>query len=247
MRNFALFPYDHYNIAMIQKMRDQISEIKPLINKRFFYLLGSYLIFVSLFALSAKILSNIGFLIKIEVAFQQIILNLRVDYLDRFFIAFTDLGNTRLMIVWTLIAALIFFWKKLYIYSFGIVLSIGIAEFAAFILKNIIGRHRPPTFMALVSETSASFPSGHSIAAISFYGFLIFFFNRNISNKSVKNLLNCICVTMIVLAGLARVYLGAHWPSDVLASYILGIIWLFFVISVINNKTGSAGLENKAL
>lgn len=231
---------------MTQKIHEQITELKLFINKKFFTALGGYFIFSGLFALLSLLLSRVKILIRLDVIIQEYIINLRVGSLNNIFIFATNLGDTGVMIAWTLIAALILFWKRYYIYSMGIVLSISIPEFIAFILKNTVGRHRPPSFMALVSETSASFPSGHSIAAISFYGFLIYFFNKNISDKSVKRILNSICVTIIIFSGLIRIYLGAHWPSDVMASYVLGLTWLLIVIYLIDTRK-TIGLENKAL
>lgn len=221
---------------MEQKINEQLAIIKSFLNKRFFYFLGVYSIFVAAFALLSKLLSNIKFLVRIDVIIQQFIMNLRFEPLNKICKIITDLGDTKAMIVWTIIVASIFFWKKRYIYSLGIILSIGVAEFMAFILKNVVERHRPPAFMALVAESSPSFPSGHAIAAITFFGFLIYFFNKNITNKFSKNLLNFIFIIMIISSGLIRIYLGAHWPSDVMASYILGGVWLWIVINLIEKQ-----------
>lgn len=215
---------------MKQRIKEQLAVIKSFVDKRFFYFLGAYFIFVAAFALLSKLLSNIKFLVKIDVALQQFIINFRFEPLSSIFKIITDLGDTKAMIVWTIIVALIFFWKKKYIYSLSITLSIGISELISFIIKNTVERHRPPAFMALVTESSPSFPSGHTIAALSFFGFLIYFFNKKIENKSLRYLLNSICALIIILAGIIRIYLGAHWPSDVLASYILGGVWLWIVI-----------------
>lgn len=232
---------------MTQKIREQIAELRLFLNKNFFTVLGGYFVFATIFALLSLLLYHIKILVRLDVFIQESIIGLRVNFLNDLFIIITNLGDTRSMIAWTFVTALIFFWKRHYLYSIGIILSLGASEFIAFILKDTIERHRPPSVMALVSETSASFPSGHSIAAISFYGFLIYFFAKKTSNSSTKKILISICAAIIVLSGFIRVYLGVHWPSDVIASYVLGLTWLLLVIRLINTREKQTGLENKAL
>ena len=218
---------------MTKKISEQLAIIQSFLNKLFFRSLGAYLMFAAAFTLLAELLSNIKFLVKIDILIQRLIMGFRFELLTKIFTLITNLGDTKMMVFWTAIAALLLFRKKQYIYSLGIVLSIGIPELLSFIIKNAVDRHRPPAFMALVAENSPSFPSGHTIAALSFFGFLIYFFNKNIANKSMRNLLNSLCVIIILMSGFIRIYLGAHWPSDVLASYILGGAWLWIIIILI--------------
>lgn len=223
-------------------MQKQLKILRKILDKRFFFLLASYFAFAFVFAFLAKWLSDFKLLVKIDVAIQWLILNARVDFLNKFFEIFTELGDTKFMAILALIASLLFFIKKYYRYSIGIALSVGIAEFVSIILKNVIGRHRPPHELAIIAQDGASFPSGHTIAAMAFYGFLIYFFNKEFKNKSVKNILTGFSALMILLAGFARIYLGAHWPSDVMASYVLGGVWVAIIISLVEKN--SKVLEN---
>lgn len=211
-------------------MQKQLEILKKFLNERFFAALAGYFIFAIVFAFLAKWLVNFRWLSKADVAIQMIILDTRINFLNDFFKIFTDLGDTKFMAILALVIALIFFIKKYYWHSIGIAFSVGITELVSLVLKNIIGRHRPPHELAIVATDSASFPSGHTIAAMAFYGFLIYFFNEEVENRLIKNILIGFCAIMILLAGFARIYLGAHWPSDVLASYILGGIWLQAII-----------------
>jgi len=100
------------------------------------------------------------------------------------------------------------------------------------LLKMIIDRPRPSGELVHVSEwlSDKSYPSGHVLAFTVFFGFLLYWLNR----KSISLIL----ILLIVSIGISRVYLGVHWPSDVLGGYILGIIWLFFTIRLYNSYHG---------
>lgn len=223
-------------------MQKQLEILRNFLNKQFFIALLSYFLFAAVFAFAAKLTSEIKYLVKLDVIIQNLIVGLRIDSLTMALNAFTDLGDTKIMIFLTLAMVTLFFLRKSYIYSVGIALSIGIAEFISFMLKNAVNRHRPPEFINLVHESTASFPSGHTIAAVAFYGFLAYFFYKNVGNKFWRNISILLCGIIILLAGFTRIYLGAHWPSDVIASYILGGAWLGIIIWLIEKQL--ATLEN---
>lgn len=215
---------------MKQEIKTQLTALQRFLSKDFFVALFSYLILTLFFAFLSKLLANFKILVKLDLAIQNSVVTLRSDSMTDILKYFTDLGDTKAMVVWTILAATILFWKKHYIYSMGIALTIGVTELITFIIKNSIGRHRPPELMALVSESSPSFPSGHTIAAVSFYGFLIYFFYKKIQNRTLRNILMMVCFLVILLAGFTRIYLGAHWPSDTFASYAIAGIWLTIII-----------------
>lgn len=224
-------------------MQKQLEILRKFLDKRFFASLTGYFAVALIFSFLVKWLANFKWFIKTDVVIQRIILDTRTDFLSDFFKIFTDLGDTKFMAILALATALLFFLKKYYWHSIGIAFVIGVAELVSLVLKNVIGRHRPPHELALVATDSASFPSGHTIAAMAFYGFLIYFFNKELKNKLIKNILTIFCALMILLAGFARIYLGVHWPSDVLASWILGGIWLGIIIKHVEKNKQT--IENK--
>jgi len=94
-----------------------------------------------------------------------------------------------------------------------------------FILKDIVARPRPVEtglVSVLRTEDSASFPSGHAMHAVILYGFLFYLASVHIRNASARLGFQAFLVALVVLTGLSRVYLGAHWPSDVVGGYLLG-------------------------
>lgn len=99
------------------------------------------------------------------------------------------------------------------------------------LLKIFFARPRP-TLMPLVIERSYSFPSGHSMNSLVFYMMLSYFVYRNTKNVKLTALISIFSLIIVGLIGLSRVYLGAHYPSDVLAGYATGILWCTSIIMI---------------
>ncbi len=102
------------------------------------------------------------------------------------------------------------------------------------LLKRILRRPRPTEFR-IVEETGYSFPSGHSMVSMAFYGYLIYLIYRYIKNKYIKWLLIVLLSILICLIGISRIYLGVHYTSDVLGGFLLSISYLVVYISLIKN------------
>lgn len=116
-------------------------------------------------------------------------------------------------------------------------LSIGLSALVNFIAKNIIQRTRPLEEFRLIKESGFSFPSGHSITSMVFYGFLIYLVSEFVKNKKVKYVLTILFSILIVLIGLSRVYLGVHYITDILGGFTLGLIFLILYISIYKKMT----------
>jgi undecaprenyl-diphosphatase len=104
---------------------------------------------------------------------------------------------------------------------------------ASDLLKQTFARTRPDLVPHGMVVTSASFPSGHSMMAAVVYLTLGVLLARTQPNKWVRVYLIGISTVITVLVGISRVYLGVHWPTDVLGGWILGVVWalLFWVIT----------------
>ena len=99
------------------------------------------------------------------------------------------------------------------------------------LLKRILRRPRPTEFR-IVEETGYSFPSGHSITSMVFYGYLVYLTYKYINNKKIKIPLIIFLILLIPTIGFSRIYLGVHYASDVLCGFLLGIIYLILFISI---------------
>lgn len=100
-----------------------------------------------------------------------------------------------------------------------------------YFLKFYIARPRPFD-QALTLESFYSFPSGHTMNSFVFYGMLSFFIFRFTRNKKISIFVSLACVLLILLIGVSRVYLGVHYPTDVLAGMVAGFWWLITVLLV---------------
>ncbi len=103
------------------------------------------------------------------------------------------------------------------------------------ILKILVARPRPdPSLIHQIDHfiKADSFPSGHVLGAVSLYGFLLFIAYTQLKKGVFRNISISFCFLAIFLMGLSRIYLGAHWFSDVLGAYLLGFVWLSFMILI---------------
>lgn len=103
--------------------------------------------------------------------------------------------------------------------------NLVLATLLNLLLKTLIQRPRPEGYR-LVAESGFSFPSGHSMVAMAFYGLLIWMVWRYEKDSLVRRLGVVGFGLVIVLVGLSRIYLGVHYASDVLAGFCASIAWL---------------------
>ena len=97
-------------------------------------------------------------------------------------------------------------------------------------LKNSFQRPRPVPFFDFPLPSSYSFPSGHAFASFCFFGIMALVIMTRMKNRAIKFIVLVTTIFLILTIGLSRIYLGVHYPSDVLAGYAVGLIWLVTVI-----------------
>ncbi len=145
-------------------------------------------------------------------------------WLDNLFTAITHTAGPFILVPITV--TFVYLWRR----SEKIAAALVVTSFLTSLLvgqlfKIQFARPRPAVFTPLVVEHTASFPSGHTLAAVSFYGFLsVLLWERG------HRVLSIIAAAWVFLISLSRIYLGAHYPSDVLASLALGTILLFITL-----------------
>jgi membrane-associated phospholipid phosphatase len=170
-------------------------------------------------------------LTQVDLRVINIASQFRIPSVDKLMLFITHLAKGENIAVGVVVVSIIFILKRKWHYFSTLLVSVLGSQVFVWIIKNIIERPRPPLSNALVYNSSYSFPSGHTFAAISFYGLIVFFILQSERNKILKRISFFLGLVLVVWIGLSRIYLGAHWPSDVLASFVAGIAWLTIVIT----------------
>ena len=101
-------------------------------------------------------------------------------------------------------------------------------------LKLLFNRTRPVFENIFLKNYNYGFPSGHTTLAVCFYGAIMYLLIINIKNKTFKIISSFILSLLIFAIGFTRVYLGAHYLSDVIGGYCIGFFWLFLSIWIYN-------------
>lgn len=145
----------------------------------------------------------------------------------------SSLGNGYATMVLTIVAMAIFAFRRQWLEAI-FMLATTSNTLLAFALKAIIHRARPfpltgNTTGVIQSINQYSYPSGHVLFFVVFFGFFAYLAWIHFTGW-VRIALISICASLIVLIGPSRVFLGAHWASDVVGSYVIGTIWLFVLI-----------------
>jgi undecaprenyl-diphosphatase len=161
--------------------------------------------------------------------------SIHTDFFDNFFLILTQIGNANAVIIITA-SFLSWFWIKNQRYNFWLLLVVVAgSNLVAQILKVIVVRPRPD--LALYKLDSFSFPSGHATSAMALYGVFVYLIYKNFKPGWKRTITMVFCGLMILLIGFSRSYLGFHYPSDVLAGYTLGAIWLWMSVLFIRKDT----------
>lgn len=125
----------------------------------------------------------------------------------------------------------------------GLAINILAAVLASTVLKILIGRERPDIVEHAALTFTASFPSGHAflsaVTLLSIAGFVGLAARRN----DITRLCMVLAWVMIVLIGFSRIYLGVHWPTDVIAGWCLGITWSSLAIAWLGRGMAAAEIR----
>lgn len=149
---------------------------------------------------------------------------------------FTYLGNWQTIVGFSIvaIAILMLLRKKQEAFFFAITLISG--EIIKELLKFIIQRPRPDASLALIQEGGYSFPSGHAMMSVVFYGMVGYFIYKLCRKKWQKIIISITTLIIIFLIGFSRIYLGVHWTSDVIAGWLIGFLVLGATWKILNNR-----------
>lgn len=149
--------------------------------------------------------------------------SLKGDGLTNFMKIITSFSSVKVMALLTALSLIGLIWKRKE--SIYLVTTLGISTIINLILKNIIRRDRP-SHEWLVEETGFSNPSGHAMGSMAFYGSIIVIVKNSKIDKKYKYVIYCLFGLLIFMIGISRVYLGVHYPSDIISGWLVGFILL---------------------
>jgi undecaprenyl-diphosphatase len=147
--------------------------------------------------------------------------------------AVSALGDGWVPVIIVLAVAAVCAFRKRWLEAVFVVATLSAGVLAG-VLKMLVGRHRPPSFTLNPNDIFQSFnqyayPSGHVLLFVVFYGFVAYLAWKYLAGW-MRWLVISLCAALIVLIGPSRIYLGEHWASDVIGSYIIGTTWLIILI-----------------
>ena len=150
------------------------------------------------------------------------------DFLTSLLKILTHIGSATTLLIITIVSFIIF--KDKFI---GI--SMGINGFLIYLLnlllKNIFVIPRPD-IITLIEENGYSYPSGHAMASLAFYGFLIYLLNKKMKPSILKKVLIIFLILLILSIGFSRIYLGVHYFSDIIGGYLISAAYLIIFIKL---------------
>lgn len=163
---------------------------------------------------------------EFDTTITEWVIGFRADGLTTYFRFMTDMGDRYAYVIITVLLGAYFFvrhrnWK----FVAQTVAVLLLATLSNILIKGVINRQRP-TLEHLVTVNTLSYPSGHSMSAMAFYGFLIYLCTQMKMPTLARIPLMILLMVIILSIGVSRIYLGVHFPSDVAAGFLGGLIWV---------------------
>jgi len=151
---------------------------------------------------------------------------------------FTFLGKHQFLIPANLILIFYFLFVARQTWFSIRILAISLSSLLLMLLLKRLFQRKRPLSPLLKAAKGLSFPSGHAIMAVTFYGLLAYMLQLTIPDAFFKYLVTVLIVILIGIIGYSRIYLRVHYASDVIAGLLIGFLWLLISLAVLN------GLEN---
>lgn len=172
-----------------------------------------------------------GNVLMFDTVIRTFLMESRNDMLTSILVPITYLGNSRTIIMICII--LLFLKNSRRKYGFPLAITTCVSVTIQTFIKVTVHRPRPDLADFLISQGGYSFPSGHSCTGLVFYGLFAFLVLHNMKDRKVARTMATVFICLVVLIGISRIYVGVHYPTDVLGGWLLGTAILMTAISVI--------------
>lgn len=157
----------------------------------------------------------------------------RTPQLTTTFLIVTSLGSTIPVILIAATVGLYLLWRRQPYWAAAVWLTVFGGMLLNKYLKLVFYRPRPRLFDPILSLTGYSFPSGHTMSATVLYGVLAVLLVTRVKRKSSKVVVAILASVLIGLVGFSRMYLGAHYLSDVLGAFAEGLAWMSLCLTAV--------------
>ena len=138
------------------------------------------------------------------------------------------IGSAYFLVPFMIIVSFILIYKKRF-YGLKLLILSSLGSYLLNIgLKFVFNRSRPFDYF-LVEQGGLSYPSGHSMVTMAFYMTIVYLLEKNIKDKKHGKILKASAILMIILMGLSRLYLGVHWPTDIIGGYLMGYVFYYII------------------
>lgn len=165
-----------------------------------------------------------------DTAIYNFIINIKSPFVTQIFKTITFFASPLFLIILSIILFFVFKNKK---YGLLSLINLIVIILTNQLLKFTFTRPRPFEWM-LIEEIGYSFPSGHAMVSMGFYGMLIYLIWQTKISKTNKKIWATILSILIILIGISRIYLGVHYASDIIGGFALSLCYLIIATSLVN-------------
>jgi len=167
-------------------------------------------------------------LISLDHTLVSTIAGWRTPWLSSLFLELTKLGN-----VWVAGGVVVgffiyfLFFRRDFRAGCGLIFSYLGSAYSVALLKDVVLRVRPSASLALITERFGSFPSLHAALSVSVYALAVFLLLRRTHSRHKRRVGVIIALVLVILIGFSRLYIGVHYPLDILGGYLVGFVWFY--------------------
>lgn len=197
-------------------------------NKQLYWHYAASLCLLLFAAIAYFVKANETVLANIDNPIIHLVRGTLTDGKTTFFTYITKFANTTTIILLTAVAFLFLFKYKEKIAAFWLLINAALIQGLGNTLLKLFFNRPRPSVEHLVYAGGTSFPSGHAMGSMLFYGTFILLMPKFIQNTKLRLIIQFLLGLLILLIGTSRIYLGVHYPTDILGGFLMGAAWLCF-------------------
>lgn len=148
------------------------------------------------------------------------------DFWQSLVATLTHLGDSFVLAIISIVAVAVLIVRKEKVTAYWFLACASGSFIITAVSKWAFGRERPEIVEQIVSASSASFPSGHTLRSAVVYSLIAYLLVKKLESRSINSLIITVSCIIILINGISRIYLGVHWPTDILGAWLIASFWL---------------------